>query len=204
MYPDHVPRLWNQTIEEHRRTVHVAILETTAALVAEHGLAAVTMSRIAQEAGIGRATLYKYFPDVESIMIAWHDRQIAAHLRQLADVGTGSGGPAERLAAVLRTYANLSNGHATHELGALLHRGQHVSLARQHLLDFVTGLVSDAVAAGQVRDDVPARELAAFCISAMAAANDMPQPEGVDRLVATALAGLRPVERAGATAGRKR
>jgi AcrR family transcriptional regulator len=185
-----VPRLWNQTIEEHRRTVHVAILDTTATLVAEHGLAGVTMSRIAQETGIGRATLYKYFPDVESIMVAWHDRQVADHLRQLTEVGTQPGQPDERLAAVLRTYARLSAGHSTHELGALLHRTEHVSHARQHLLDFVAGLISDAAAAGRVRDDVPARELAAFCISAMAAANDMREPGALDRLVATALAGL--------------
>jgi AcrR family transcriptional regulator len=196
-----VPKLWNQTIEEHRRTVHGAILDTTAALVAEHGLAAVTMSRIAQETGIGRATLYKYFPDVESVMIAWHDRQVADHLGQLADVGARSGAPHERLAAVLRRYATLSTGHATHELGALLHRGEHVSHARQHLLEFVAGLISEAVTAGQVRADVPARELAAFCVNAMAAANDLPEPGAVDRLVATTLTGLRPVTRPGPARG---
>jgi AcrR family transcriptional regulator len=199
-----VPKLWNQTVEEHRRAVHVAILDTTAALVTEHGLAAVTMSRIAQETGISRATLYNYFPDVESILVAWHDRQVADHLRQLTDAGAHDGDAAERLEGVLRTYATLSTGHATNELGALLHRGDHVSHARQHLLDFVAGLISDAVAAGQVRDDVPARELAAFCINAMAAANDLPEPGALDRLVATALAGLRPTAPARSTSRRHR
>ena len=33
-----VPKLWNETIEAHRRAVRDAILDTTAALVAEHGL----------------------------------------------------------------------------------------------------------------------------------------------------------------------
>jgi AcrR family transcriptional regulator len=42
--------------------VRDVIVETTAALVAEHGLRAVTMSQIAEDTGIGRATLYKYFP----------------------------------------------------------------------------------------------------------------------------------------------
>lgn len=49
--------------------------DTTAALVAEQGLTSVTMSRIAKESGIGLATLYKYFPDVESILLAWHERR---------------------------------------------------------------------------------------------------------------------------------
>jgi AcrR family transcriptional regulator len=191
-----VPKLWNQTIEEHRRTVHGAILDTTATLVAEHGLAAVTMSRIAQETGIGRATLYKYFPDVESIMVAWHDRQIGEHLHRLADAGAGPGDPAERLGAVLRTYATLSTTHTAHDLSAMLHRGEHVTRARRHLLEFVAGLVSEAVAAGQVRDDVPATELAAFGLTAMTAAADLPAADrtaGIDRLVTVAVGGMRPV-----------
>jgi AcrR family transcriptional regulator len=37
------------------------------------------MSRIAAEAGIGRVTLYKYFPDVEAVLAARpHRRQRAA------------------------------------------------------------------------------------------------------------------------------
>ena len=38
-----MPKLWSETIEEHRRAVHDATLDTTAALVREHGLAAVTL-----------------------------------------------------------------------------------------------------------------------------------------------------------------
>ncbi len=53
-----MPRLWTDTIEEHRRAVQDAAVDATAALVGEHGLASVTMSRIAAETGIGRATLY--------------------------------------------------------------------------------------------------------------------------------------------------
>ncbi len=51
-----------------------AALDATAALVAERGLRSVTMSQIAAQSGIGRATLYKYFPDVEAILLAWHER----------------------------------------------------------------------------------------------------------------------------------
>jgi AcrR family transcriptional regulator len=47
--------------------VRDAIVEATATLVARDGLRAVTMAQVAQQAGIGRATLYKYFPSVEAI-----------------------------------------------------------------------------------------------------------------------------------------
>src|SRR5437667_6777863 len=86
-YTGAMPKVWNETIEAHRREVRDAILHTTAALVAEHGLRSVTMSQIAEATGIGRATLYKYFSGVEAILVAWHERQVTSHLECLAEVG---------------------------------------------------------------------------------------------------------------------
>ncbi|HZA21251.1 MAG TPA: helix-turn-helix domain-containing protein, partial [Dehalococcoidia bacterium] len=80
-------------------------LDTTAALVAEHGLASVTMSQIAEETGIGRATLYKYFSDVEAILVAWHDRQVTGHLAHLVELRNQVGDASERLRTVLEAYA---------------------------------------------------------------------------------------------------
>src|SRR5215208_3172861 len=104
-----VPKLWNETIEAHRREVHDAILDTTWALIAEHGLLSVRMSQIAEKTGIGRATLYKYFPDVEAILLAWHERHVSDHLEHLAEVRDQAGGAGERLEAVLEAYALISH-----------------------------------------------------------------------------------------------
>ena len=59
-----MPKLWHDTIEAHRSAVAGEIMDRTAAVAAAEGLHALTMARVAQEAGIGRATLYKYFKDV--------------------------------------------------------------------------------------------------------------------------------------------
>src|SRR5579863_7346997 len=118
-----MPKLWNATIEAHRYEVREALLDTVAALVAKHGLRAVTMSQIAEETGIGRATLYKYFPDVEAILLAWHERQITAHLEQLAALSKQGGRAIERLEAVLETFALIQHQHHDNDLAALLHRG---------------------------------------------------------------------------------
>src|SRR3990172_12780555 len=98
-YTEVVPKLWNDTIETHRRAVREATLDAAAALVAERGLASVTMSEIAEKTGIGRATLYKYFPDVEAILVAWHERQISGHLEYLAEIRDQTGTASERLPA---------------------------------------------------------------------------------------------------------
>jgi AcrR family transcriptional regulator len=187
-----VPRLWDETIEAHRRAVRDATLDTTAALVAEHGLASVTMSQIAERTGIGRATLYKYFPDVEAILLAWHQRQIAEHLEQLAEVRDHARHGGERLRAVLEAYALIVHEHHGGDVAALLHRGPHVARAHQQLRDFVRDLLTEGTASGEVRDDVAPEELAGYCLHAVAAARGLPSKTAVQRLVTVILAGLQP------------
>jgi AcrR family transcriptional regulator len=190
-----MPKLWTETIETHRREVRDAILDTTASLVAEHGLLAVTMSQIAEETGIGRATLYKYFPDVEAILGAWHQRQISGHLASLAGVRDQAGDVGERLEAVLEAYALLSRrtrGHHDTELAAFLHRDEHVVRAQHQVHAMIRELLTEAVAAGDVRDDVAPDELATYCIHALAGAGSQRSRAAVHRLVSVILAGLRP------------
>lgn len=190
-----MPKLWSQTIDAHRREVREAILDTTAALVAEHGLTAVTMSQIADESGIGRATLYKYFPDIERILSAWHERQIAHHLEQLAEVRDQAGGPGERLRTVLEAYAVISHqshGHHDSALAALLHRGEQVARAQHQLHGMVRELLVEAVRAGEVRDDVTPDELAGYCLGAISTVSRLSSKAAVRRLVTVVLSGLRP------------
>jgi AcrR family transcriptional regulator len=189
-----VPKLWNKTIEAHRREVRNAILDTTAALVAEHGLRSVTMSRIAEETGIGRATLYKYFPEVEAILLAWHERQIAGHLDHLAAVRDQAREAGERLEAVLEAYALISHesqGHHNSELASFLHRDERVARAQQQLRKMIRDLVAEGAETGDLRDDVAPDELAGYCLHALAAASSLPSKAAVRRLVTVTLAGLR-------------
>lgn len=190
-----VPKLWNTTIEAHRQTVRDAILETTWALVSEHGLMSVTMTQIAEKAGIGRATLYKYFPDVESILAAHHERHVASHLAHLTELRDQPGSAGERLEAVLQRYALICHyrqRHGTEELAALLHRDEHVAHAQQQLIDLFRDLLTEVAATGDLRDDVAPDELASYCLHALTAASNLPTEAAVSRLVAVTLAGLRP------------
>ena len=189
-----VPKLWTETIEEHRRAVHDATLDTTAALIREHGLASVSMSQIAAAAGIGRATLYKYFPDVEAILVAWHERQIARHLQLLTEVRDAAATPAEQLEAVLTTYALIQHQHHGTELpAALLHRGEHITRARQQLLGLLAALLAAGAQDGTIRADVDPGELASYCLHALNAAGTLPSEPAVRRLIAVTMSGLRPM-----------
>ena len=191
MYDAAMPKLWDETIDEHRRAVREATIDTTAALVAEHGLRAVTMSEIAEKTGIGRATLYKYFSDVDAILSAWHERQVAEHLEQLAEVRDQAGDPSERLEAVLNAYAAMAHQQQATELVALLHQGDHMARAQQHMTDLVRDLVAEGAQAGALRSDIAAEELAAYFLHALTAASGLSSKAAVRRLVAVTLAGLR-------------
>lgn len=190
-----VPKLWSETIQAHRRDVHDAIVHTAAELMAKHGLHSVTMSQVAEETGIGRATLYKYFPDVEAMLVAWHQRQVSSHLQQLANVRDRAGDPGKRLDAVLEAYALIQHEHRGTELAALLHRREHIARAEGQLLHFIRDLLSEGAKIGDLRDDVPPDELARYCLHALGAAGRLTSRAAVHRLVQVTLSSLRPSPR---------
>lgn len=187
-----MPKLWSDTIDAHRREVRDAILDATAALVTAHGLQSVTMVQIAEDTGIGRATLYKYFPDVEAILLAWHERHVMSHLEHLAAVRDQAGDAGGRLRAVLEAYALFAHERDDTELAARLHRGKHIARAQQRLSGLIRDLLIDAAEAGQVRDDVAPDELATYCLHALTAASSLPSKAAVRRLVVLTLAGCVP------------
>jgi AcrR family transcriptional regulator len=185
--------LWNETIESHRREVREAIIETAATLVSEHGLRGVTMSQIAERAGIGRATLYKYFPDVDAILREWHASQIDRHLTHLAEIRDAAADPEDRLVAVLTAYAHIVQRTRSHdsELVKFLHPDQQVADAQRHLHDMIKQLVTEGVRQGQLRNDVHPAELASYCLHALTGAATLTTQPAITRLVTVILDGLR-------------
>jgi AcrR family transcriptional regulator len=188
-----VPKLWNETIEAHRRSVRDATLDVTDRLVSEQGLRAVTMSQVAERTGIGRATLYKYFPDVEAVLVAWHGEHVGHHLEHLATVRDGDGTALERLAVVLGACADIAGRRLSPggQLASLLHRGDDVRQAEERLVALVGDLVAEAAREGELRDDVAPDELARYCLAAVSAAGSLNAPAAVERLLGVVLDGLR-------------
>ena len=117
-----MPRIWADPIDNHRRHVQDAILDATAQLIAEQGPMSVAMSTIAERAGIGRATLYKYFPDVESILIAWHTRDFGQQLAHVEALSQSSTVSLPRRMAFVRTQRERNRRHGTTDvIGTLTH-----------------------------------------------------------------------------------
>ena len=193
LYSAAVPKIWSSTIESHRHAVREAILDSAATLIDEGGLPAASMSQIAERAGIGRATLYKYFPDVEAILVAWHRDHVAAHISHLTELQAGRGDPWERVEAVVLGYAQIARHRGKHggDVWGLVHRREDVLRAEQQLTDLFRQLLTEAAQAGVLRHDVSPTELALFCVHALGAASRLRSEAAVRRLVNVTLSALR-------------
>jgi AcrR family transcriptional regulator len=187
-----MPKLWTDTVQSHRQEVRQAILDAVGQLVEQQGLLAVTMSEVAERAGIGRATLYKYYPDVQTLLAAWHQQHVRSHLQALTALRDQGGSPEHRLREVLEAYARIcqrAGRRGDSQLGALLHQGPEIGHVQHQLQELFRDLITEAAEAGAVRHDIAADELANYCLHALDAAADL-NPQAVDRLVRLVLTGL--------------
>ena len=188
-----MPQLWAETIAAHRVEAREAILDAAGELLRRRGLLALSMSEIAAAANIGRATLYKYFADVEHVVAAWHERQVAAHLAELSAMRDQAGDSDERLRAACLAYGRICQQRQQHgdaELSAVLHRHQPTDQSQAKLVAIFADLINEAAAAGAVRRDVPPGELAAYCLSALEAGSTAASQAALDRLVEVVQTGL--------------
>jgi AcrR family transcriptional regulator len=89
------------------------IVTAALGLIAERGMAGVTRSAIAQQAGVARQTLYNHFPDVDAIVLAVVEQHEVAGMEQLRRIVAAAEGPAAQLEQLVRHSVALS-GHGAH------------------------------------------------------------------------------------------
>lgn len=76
-------KMRKQPRQERAQQTIETIFQTTAQIIDEHGKAALTTNRIAQQAGFSIGTLYQYFPTKEAIITAMIERERRRVMDQL-------------------------------------------------------------------------------------------------------------------------
>ncbi|WP_299169068.1 TetR/AcrR family transcriptional regulator [uncultured Arthrobacter sp.] len=186
-----MPKLWTKTVEAHRLAVRTAALDAVALLIAQDGFAGVSMTRVAEQAGITRATLYKYFPDVEALLGAWHERQVSEHLAGLERVRRETAGPGRPLQAVLEAYALMIYDRSAHDSSPpALHRGSHVDHAHLHLEAFIADLIRADAQERAADLAMEPSDLARYCIQAVGSARSLSSRDAVPSLVSVTVRGI--------------
>jgi AcrR family transcriptional regulator len=193
---------WASTLSEHKQRARAAIVDAALRLVSEEGLSAVTMSEIARATGMTRKTLYSYFPDVESVLVAHLEAEVERLREELA---APADDPLARLARFLRqalaTWSERPARPALSDLEAAL-KPENLARVREvvgGLRDDLRVLLSEAVAAGQVRDDLDLDLAADVLLGVLKGAREhllrgeRPVAEVAEQLERLVLGSVRPV-----------
>jgi AcrR family transcriptional regulator len=187
--PPTAARPLRRDAERNRRR----ILTAAADAFAEGGLA-VSMDEIARRAGVGVGTVYRRFPDKELLIEALFDQRVD-ELVALAESARDDPDPHAGLVRFFETFLAVQaadRGLKDVVLGSARGAGR-AARARDRIGPIVDDLLARAIAAGDVRDDVAASDLALIQLM-LGAVIDFTHdvaPEAWRRVLGIVLDGLR-------------
>jgi AcrR family transcriptional regulator len=152
-----------------------------------------SMRAIAREAGVGIATLYRHFPTRESLVDAvYHDQveRLTVGARELLEQ-LPPAGAMRRWMDLFGDWLRTKHGMID-TLLAMIESGE-IALAhtRAELLDVITTILEAGRAAGDLRPDVTAEDIAASLIGIFTVAGKPGQRPQADRLLNLLSDGLR-------------
>jgi AcrR family transcriptional regulator len=144
-----VPKIIGNSIEEHRERMNERIFVALARLLDHRGYDAVTLAEVSAAAGLARTAMYNYYPDKESLLIAYTAHETGVYLArlriELATVST----PIDRLRVFVRVQLNhLATQHiAASSLASVLTEDGHKRMAEHiaPLWDTLRTIITEAV-----------------------------------------------------------
>ena len=71
-----MPKISAPTLEKHRAETVDRLLDAFGELILSRGYADVSLADVAAQAGLARTAIYNYFPDRETLLFSWTDREV--------------------------------------------------------------------------------------------------------------------------------
>lgn len=179
-------QIWPRVMATAREELLAHIGRTALELAAEHGLAGTSMSQLAKAAGVARATLYKYFADLESAIVAYLSAEADRYRDALTSALAKVDDPLGRLDLYIDHQIEYLNSPA-HRIGASQMEAAGLSAAsfaryKSHVApvrDVVQAVLRDGIAAGTFRADLDAELQASFLLHLMNGARSALDRNGV-------------------------
>lgn len=142
------------------------ILDAAAECVLAYGIDRVTLAEIARRAGVSRPTVYRRWPDTQSILAALLTSRVVRVLDDSGDRDTGREALVTRIVTVAGRLQDdeivMSVLHSAPEL-AMVYIAERLGASQQILIDATAGQIKLAQEDGSVRAG-DARRLAAMCL----------------------------------------
>ena len=106
---------------EQRQETRERIRMAAAALVRQGNPEKITIRAVAKEAGVSVGTIYKYFEDLSDLGRSLWQEPVEELRQQMADIAATTEDPAQRVRALLQTYADFARRKHRVFRGALLY-----------------------------------------------------------------------------------
>jgi AcrR family transcriptional regulator len=152
------------------RSLSDQILDAAASCVLAFGVDRVTLAEIARRAGVSRPTVYRRFPDTQSILAALLTARVVGVLDATEVGGPGRAALVDRMVTVAghlrRDEVIMAVLHSAPEL-AMVYISERLGTSQQILIDALAGELKLAQEVGSENDRVRAgdpRQLATMCL----------------------------------------
>lgn len=153
-----MPKIIGGSLEEHRERTREKIFTALAELLETQDFEAITFSKIATAAGVGRTAMYNHFPDRETLLVEYALHETADYITQLRAGVSESATPRDAALAYVRTQLELNvSFHMPQSTG----KGQLTESAatrmREHVLlieEVLQRIISDGVDKGDFAADL--------------------------------------------------
>ncbi len=121
-YTGHMPRISEATIAKHRLRTETALLDAWGELLDERGYGDITLTLVAERAGVVRNTVYGYFPDKEHILLAHLRREVGRFMEDATAAVDATAGARARLRTLIEQHAHYfaTNAGAGQEIGGVV------------------------------------------------------------------------------------
>lgn len=102
-----MPKIIGGSLEEHRQQTRARIFAAVGDLMEREDFDAITFSRIAAEAGVGRTALYNHFPDKDTLLVEFAMHETSSYLDRLREGIAGASDSTEAIELYVRTQVSL-------------------------------------------------------------------------------------------------
>ena len=137
-----MPKIIGESLASHREITRSRLFEALGSLMAEQSFESITMSQIAERAGVGRTAVYNHFADKEVLLLAYMRQVTEEFTRVLTARLAAEPDPLMRLRLYIRSHLQMTSRY--HVKAGMGLRRQMSGAGASHLTDHA-GMVGEVL-----------------------------------------------------------
>ena len=137
-----MPKIIGESLASHRELTRTRLFEALGSLMGEQSFESITMSQIAERAGVGRTAVYNHFADKEVLLLAYMREVTSEFARVLTQRLEAEPDPLMRLRVYIRSHLQMIGRY--HVKAGMGLRRQMSGQGASHLHDHA-GLVGEVL-----------------------------------------------------------